>query len=122
MFSEIYDDIKEWSVKVYMSETEYTELKDTAYYLEISLKKLINKSIKFALNDIKKGYFCRSQIVKINCERMKEYSFKIKSKHYEKIKLICKDMDLNAKDLVRDILSYYPKCVKEYEDRFMDDD
>ena len=44
---------KEWSVKISLFKSDYNELQMIAYNLDISLKKLVNKSIKYALKDYK---------------------------------------------------------------------
>jgi predicted DNA-binding ribbon-helix-helix protein len=115
MMDDLVADKKYWSVKVSLLESEYYKLKDIADDLEMSLRKLVNKSIKFALNDINKGYLKRSDTVFMD-KKEKLCSFKIKAKHYERLKNICLDKDLNIRYLIKDILSKYPYIVYEYEE------
>ncbi|EIW6614799.1 hypothetical protein [Clostridium perfringens] len=116
---------KEWSVKVPMFEQEYVKLQDIAYDLDISLKKLINKSVKYAWKDYKSSErIQRSNSIYIWNDNIKPYSFKIKEKQYERLKEISNNIDMNIKELLRSILSYYPNIVKkyeEYEDKWLEE-
>ncbi|MEX0052469.1 hypothetical protein AB2T85_17770 [Clostridium butyricum] len=109
---------KDYSIKISMYETEYYELKNLADELELSVKKLVNKSIKFALKDYKKkGYIKRSdKLIFIEDEYLKKYNCKVKADFYENLKDICEEYDMNIKELVRNIISYYPLIIKERED------
>ncbi|MBO3313993.1 hypothetical protein [Clostridium perfringens] len=119
------DKKKEWSVKVSMFEKEYLQLQYIAYDLDISLKKLINKSVKYAWKDYKSTYrIQRSNSIYIGDDDIKLYSFKVKEKQYERLKVISNNIDMNIKELLRSILSYYPNIVKkyeEYEDKWLDE-
>lgn len=109
---------KDCSVKVSIYEIQYDEFKNLADELDMSVKKLVNKSIKFALKDYKKkGYIRRiDKIIFIEEDYLKKYSFKIKADYYEKLKDICNEYDINIKELVRNIILYYPLIIKEYEE------
>ncbi|SFB38634.1 hypothetical protein [Clostridium frigidicarnis] len=114
---------KEWSVKISLFYREYQELKDIAYELDISVKKLVNKSIKYALKDYKENKSIKrsDKILFLEDDKLKVYSFKIKEKHYEKLKKISDKVDMNVKELVRCILSQYPSFVQQSEERLLED-
>lgn len=108
---------KDYSVKVPMFMHEYKEIQDISFDLDISLKKLINKSVKYAWKDYKSNKrIQRSSVIYIGNDNIKLYSFKIKEKQYERLKKISNNIDMNIKELLRSILSYYPNIVKEYEE------
>ncbi|ASA25657.1 hypothetical protein B9T62_35965 [Paenibacillus donghaensis] len=99
----------ESSVKVQLLYRDYMELKDIADDNNLTLKKLVNKSIGMALEDIEeKGFYSRSRSVRVVTSEMKKCSLKIKNKHYEKLVKICEYHDIRLKDIVRDIIIYYP--------------
>ncbi|QCJ44481.1 hypothetical protein FAY30_22620 [Bacillus sp. S3] len=104
---------KEWSVKLALFESEYTTLQDLASEIDITVKKLVNKSIKLALKDYEKKHHIKrsSQIRYVEDTELRTYSFKIKEKHYEKLKGISDSLEMNVKEIVKCILSYYPNVV-----------
>ncbi|WP_416187836.1 hypothetical protein [Clostridium perfringens] len=114
----IKDNYKEWSIKISLFEREYIELLDIAEELDISIKKLLNKSIKYSLNDFKRNRVIRrTDKISIHFDdTLNKYSFTIKDKHYEKLKEISNDCDIRLKELVRNIFIYYSRRVKESED------
>lgn len=113
---------KEWSVKISLFNSEYKQLQIIAYDLDISLKKLVNKSIKYALKDYKiNNSIKRIDKIQFLDDELKVYSFKIKEKHYDKLKKISDKVDMNVKELVKSILSYYPTLVEEHEDNLLED-
>lgn len=113
---------KEWSVKISLFKSDYNELQRIAYNLDISLKKLVNKSIKYALKDYKaNNSIKRTDIIRFLDDELKVCSFKIKEKHYDKLKKISDKVDMNVKELVKCIISYYPILVEEHEERWLED-
>lgn len=111
------DKKKEWSVKISMFEEEYMQLQDIAYDLDVSLKKLINKSVKYAWKDYKlSARVQRSNSIYIGKSDINLYSVKVSEKQYERLKKISNNIDVNVKELLRSLLSYYPNIVKEYEE------
>lgn len=113
---------KEWSVKISLFNSEYKQLQTIAYDLDISLKKLVNKSIKYALKDYRNNRSIkRSEKIQFLDDGLKVYSFKIKEKHYDKLKKISDKVDMNVKELVKCIISYYPTLVEQYEDDLLEE-
>ncbi|MDU0324125.1 hypothetical protein RWZ02_15735 [Clostridium butyricum] len=113
---------KEWSVKISLFKSDYNELQRIAYNLDFSLKKLVNKSIKYALKDYKiNKSIKRKDRIQFLDDELKVYSFKIKEKHYNKLKEIADKIDMNVKELVKSILSYYPILVEECEENLFED-
>ncbi len=112
LLSDLLDDSnlpKEFSVKVKLFEQDYFELKEIARRNEITLKKLVNKSIQKAIDDIDDyGFYERKRRVLVLEDEMVACSLKIKSKHYKTLKVICENQDIRMKDMVRDIILYYP--------------
>lgn len=108
---------KNYSVKISIYESQYYDIKNLADELEMSVKKLVNKSIKFALKDYRKNNYirCVNKIIFIEDDYLKKYSLKIKANYYEELKDICGDYDINIKELVRNIILYYPMIVKQHE-------
>jgi hypothetical protein len=108
-------DKKDYSVKVSLSKGHYHELKEIAYELEISMKKLVNQSIKKSLKDIEvNGYYKRSKEVYVIDKEFALYSLKVKSKHYKKVtKRISNETQITVKGIVEDILSVYPAIVQD---------
>ena len=109
---------KSYCVKISMYECKYYELKEMADNLDVSLKKLANKSIKLALVDYEKNKVikCCNEIRIIDDEQLKKYSFKIKEKYYELLKEISDLYDIKIKELVRNIIMYYPTIIKKREE------
>ncbi|WP_242301775.1 hypothetical protein [Bacillus cereus group sp. BfR-BA-01361] len=107
-------DKKDYSVKVSLSKEHYRELKEIAYELEISIKKLVNQSIKKSLKDIEvNGYYKRSKEVYVIDKEFVLYSLKIKSKHYKELQRISNETQITVKGIVEDILSVYPAIVQD---------
>lgn len=108
---------KNYSVKISIYESQYYDIKNLADELEMSVKKLVNKSIKFALKDYRKNKYirCVNKIIFIEDDYLKKYSLKIKANYYKELKDICDDYDINIKELVRNIILYYPMIVKQHE-------
>lgn len=106
------------SVKVSIYEQQYSEIKSIAYSKDISVKKLINKSIKYALKDYEEnGYIeCNNRIHVEDEENIKQYSLKVKDKYYNELKIICNTYDIKMKELVRQIILYYPYLIKSEEE------
>lgn len=99
----------ESSVKVNLFYSEYTELKNIADDNNLTLKKLVNKSIAMALDEIEDtGFYSRRRNVRVAYSELKKCSLKIKNKHYDKLVAICEHHDIRLKDIVRDIILYYP--------------
>jgi predicted DNA-binding ribbon-helix-helix protein len=108
-------DKKDYSVKVSLSKGHYHELKEIAYELEISMKKLVNQSIKKSLKDIEvNGYYKRSKKeVYVIDKEFALYSLKVKSKHYKELQRISNETQITVKGIVEDILSVYPAIVQD---------
>jgi hypothetical protein len=108
-------DKKDYSVKVSLSKGHYHELKEIAYELEISEKKLVNQSIKKSLKDIEvNGYSKRSKKeVYVIDKEFALYSQKVKSKHYKELQRISNETQITVKGIVEDILSVYPAIVQD---------
>lgn len=113
---------KDWSVKISLFECEYIELQNLASVLDVPLKKLVNKSIKLALYDFKKNKHIKrsGKLEYFEDIEINTYSFKIKEKHYEKLKLIGNNLEMNVKEIVKCILSYYPEKVVDVEEQALE--
>lgn len=100
---------KEFSVKVKLFEQDFFELKEIASRNEITLKKLVNKSIQKAIEDIERyGFYERTRRVLVLEDEMVACSLKIKNKHYKALKIICENQDILMKEMVRDVILHYP--------------
>ncbi len=107
-------DKKDYSVKVSLSKGHYRKLKEMAYELEISMKKLVNQSIKKSIKDIEvNGYYKRSKEVYVIDKEFALYSLKVKSKHYKELQRISNETQITVKGIVEDILSVYPAIVQD---------
>ncbi|WP_242272093.1 hypothetical protein [Bacillus cereus group sp. BfR-BA-01310] len=107
-------DKKDHSLKVSLSKEYYRQLKEMAYDLEISMKKLVNQSIKKALKDIEVNEcYKRSKDVYVIGNGFKLYSLKIKSKYYKELQKISNETQITIKGIVEDILSVYPAIVQD---------
>ncbi|PWV88452.1 hypothetical protein DFQ01_1501 [Paenibacillus cellulosilyticus] len=99
----------ESSVKVQLLYSDYMELKEIAAENSYSLKKLVNKSIGMALDEIEEsGFYTRRRSVRVVNAITKKCSLKIKNKHYDRLVEICDLHDIRVKDIVRDIILHYP--------------
>lgn len=106
----------EISIKVSLFIKEYHALEESSSYLEISKKKIVNKSIKYAWKDyVNNAEINRKSKIYIGNDSIKQYSFKIKEKQYERLEEMSQKTNINKKELLRNILSYYPEVVRDNE-------
>ncbi|GAA0733676.1 hypothetical protein [Clostridium oceanicum] len=116
------DKKKEWSVKIFLFDKEYNKLEKIADELDYSVKKLVNKSIRYALKDFEKNKkIKRLEYVEYHKDgELRIYSFKIKEKRYIRLKEISKNIAMSKKELVKCIISYYPKVIQEKENQMLE--
>jgi len=105
----------EYSIKISLSESEYEDLKNKCKTMEVTIKHLLNKSIRYAIKDFETNRCIRrSHKIELRVDdSVKHYSFKIKDDHYHKLKDIADLFNANVKEIVTYIISYYPSVVFE---------